>query len=345
MTQIQYLKNPRADEIADSSGEFLQQLGHATCIVLDGEDTSRSRALVTLLHGNEPSGTKALFRWLKSEQKPAVTTICIVASVQAALVEPVFEYRVLPGMRDLNRCFRAPFDDSQGMLAKEILDLLQEYNPEAVVDMHNTSGSGPGFGVAIYADAKHKALISIFTNRLVTNDLRLGALMEISEYLFPTVTIECGGRLDDDADELAWLGFQHFLTLTDIFTAQDLEEDIEVLRNPVRLELADDCNLEYADAPGSDHDLILKTDIERYNFGLVKKGTQLGWVGEKGLSIFSARNLDSECVLDDLITIKDKCLCTSQNLKLFMITNNPVIAKMDCLFYAVKDNGNDISES
>jgi hypothetical protein len=75
-----------------------------------------------------------------------------------------------------------------------------------------------------------------------------------------------------------------------------------------------------------------------------EKGTQLGWAGEKGLNIFSARNLDSECVLDDLITIKDKYLCTSQNLKLFMITNNPVIAKMDCLFYAVKDNGNDISE-
>jgi hypothetical protein len=340
MTQFQHLKNPEAGEIADNISDFLQQLAKPTCIVVDGEDVSRTRAFVTLLHGNEPSGTKALLRWLKSGSKPAVTTICIVASVPAALKEPMFEYRVLPGLRDLNRCFRAPFDDSQGKLAKEILDLLKEYNPEAVVDMHNTSGSGPGFGVAIYTDAKHKALVSLFTRHLVTNDLRLGALMEISEHLFPTVTIECGGRLDADADELAWLGLQRFLTLTDIFTPQCIRQELDILRNPVRLELADDCNLEYADAPGSGHDLILKTDIERHNFGVVKKGTQLGWVGEKGLAIFSASNIDSECVLQELVTIKDRCLYTSQNLKLFMITNNPVIAKMDCLFYAVKDNGN-----
>ena len=344
MTQFQILKNPGADEIADNIEGFLQQLAQPTCIVIDGVDKSRTRALVTLLHGNEPSGTKALFRWIKSGRKPAITTICIVASVQAALEEPKFEYRVLPGLRDLNRCFRAPFDDNQGVLAKEILDILQEFGPEAVVDMHNTSGSGPGFGVAIYADAKHKALVSLFIDRLVTNDLRLGALMEISEHLFPTVTIECGGRLDDDADELAWQGLQRFMTLVDIFTLQDIEGQLEVLRNPVRLELAKDCNLEYADAPGSGHDLILKTDIERHNFGLVKKGTQLGWVGEKGLSIFSANNLDSECVLNEIITIKDSCLYTSQNLKLFMITNNPAIAKMDCLFYAVKDNGNGVRE-
>jgi hypothetical protein len=341
MTQVQIIKNPEANDFADNIGEFLQQLAHPTCIVIDGEDKSRTRAFVTLLHGNEPSGTKALLRWLKSGRKPAVTTICIVASVQAALEQPEFEYRVLPGLRDLNRCFRAPFDDSQGAFAKQILDLLREFNPEAVVDMHNTSGSGPGFGVAIYADAKHKALVSLFTDRLVTNDLRLGALMEISEHLFPTVTIECGGRLDDDADELAWNGLRRFMSLADIFTAQSTQQDIEILRNPVRLELASDCSLDYADSPGSGHDLILKTDIERHNFGVVEKGTQLGWVGDKGLSIFSASNIKSECVLNELLTIENSLLYTSQNLKLFMITNNPVIAKLDCLFYAVKDGASE----
>lgn len=344
MTQFQYLRNPLTEKLGNSAEELLEKLAQPTCIVLEGEDTSRTRAMVTLIHGNEPSGIKALFRWLKSGRKPAVTTICLIASVQAALKKPVFSHRVLPGLRDLNRCFRAPFHDKQGELAAEVLAILREYKPEAVVDIHNTSGSGPSFGVAIFVDKKHEALVSLFTNRLVTNDLRLGALMEIAENLFPTVTIECGGRLDDDAHELAWDGLQRFMATTDILTPQPADWGLEVFRNPARLELADDCRLTYADNPQLGYDLTLKTDIEHYNFGQVKEGTLLGWVGEKGLEIFSSRNLQQECVLSELIIVREGGLYTAQDLKLFMITNNPTIAKMDCLFYAVKDNGSGVFE-
>jgi Succinylglutamate desuccinylase / Aspartoacylase family len=344
MKRFQYLHNPPTDMLGNSAEEFLQKLTRPSCIVLDGEDNTRSRAIVTLLHGNEPSGVKALFRWLKSQRRPAVTTVCLIASVQAALEEPMFSYRVLPGQRDLNRCFRAPFQDSQGELAAEILEILNEHQPEAVVDVHNTSGSGPSFGVAISIDKKHEALISLFTNRLVTNDLRLGAIMEIAEHLFPTVTIECGGRLDDDAHELAWDGLQRFMTTSDILTPQAADWGLEVFRNPVRLELDDGCRLTYADNPQAGYDLTLKTDIEHYNFGLVKEATLLGWVGEKGLSIFSSQNLQQECVLSELLTLRDGGLYTAQDLKLFMITNNPSIARMDCLFYAVKDSGTGVFE-
>jgi len=344
MKQFQYLHNPAPDKIGNCAEAFLEKLAQPTCIILDGHDTSRTRALVTLIHGNEPSGFKALYHWLKSGQKPAVTTVCLIASVQAALRAPLFSHRVLPGLRDLNRCFRAPFNGSQGELAAELLSILREHHPEAVVDIHNTSGTGPSFGVAIFVDKKHEALVSLFTNRLVTNDLRLGALMEIAEHLFPTVTIECGGRLDDDAHELAWEGLQRYLSTDDVLKPQPADWGLEVFRNPARLELADNCRLKYADCPQPGYDLTLKTDIEHYNFGQVKAGTLLGWVGPKGLEIFSSRNLQEECVLNELITVTKGQLKTAQDLKLFMITNNPTIAKMDCLFYAVKDNGTGVFE-
>ena len=337
MKQFKYLHNPTPDSLGHNVEEFLQRLGQPSCILIDGEDTSRTRALVTLIHGNEPSGTLALFRWLKSGRKPAVSTVCLVVSVEAALKHPLFSFRVLPGQRDLNRCFRAPFHDRQGQLAAEILDILREHHPEAVVDMHNTSGSGPSFGVAIFVDPKHEALVSLFTDRLVTNDLRLGALMEIAEDLFPTVTIECGGRLDDEAHELAWIGLQRFLSAPDVLTPQPADWGLEIFRNPVRLELVGDCQLTYADGPQPGFDLTLRTDIEHFNFGLVKADTRLGWVGEKGLSIFSSKDLQQQCVLDELIRVRGGELYTAQDLKLFMITNDARIAKMDCLFYAVKD--------
>ncbi len=339
MKQLRFLENPEAEELGDSPEEFLNLLGQPSCIFLEGTDSKRTRAFVTLLHGNEPSGTRALHRWLKSGRKPVVNIICFLPSVEAALRLPRFSHRMLPGARDLNRCFRPPFTDMQGQLAAEVLAILQQYGPECVVDMHNTSGSGPGFGVAISIDAKHRALVSLFTNTLVTNDLRLGALMEISEHLFPTVTVECGGRLNDEAHELAWQGLQRFMTIENIFSDKFENPLLEVFHNPVRLELTGNPSLVYADQAQPDYDLTLKSDIERFNFGSIKQGTMLGWVGDKGLTIFSARNQQDECVLLRLLKCDKGRLLLAQDLKLFMVTSNPEIAKVDCLFYAASDKG------
>jgi predicted deacylase len=158
----------------------------------------------------------ALFRWLKSGQRPAVNTVCIVASVTAAATAPRFSHRMLPGVRDLNRCFRPPFADEQGKLAEEILEILRMHHPEAVIDMHNTSGSGPAFGVCTHMDRQHDALVSIFTKRLIVSNLGLGALMDISEHSYPTVTIEVGGHQDEEAHELAYEGLCRYFTGTTV---------------------------------------------------------------------------------------------------------------------------------
>ena len=147
MRRFKFIRNPLATEVGNNEEEFLRWMGGPTCFLLEGEDNRRTRALVTLLHGNEPSGTLALFRYLKMGRRPAVNIVCVVASVSAALESPVFSHRMLPRARDLNRCFRPPFDDAQGVLAEEILEILNMHRPESVVDMHNTSGSGPSFGV------------------------------------------------------------------------------------------------------------------------------------------------------------------------------------------------------
>jgi len=336
MSRFLHIRNPDPDWPGESVESFVQRLGQPACILLDGEDNTRTRVVVTLQHGNEPSGVRAVYRWLRSGRRPRVRTVCLLPSIEAAVAAPVFSHRVLPGLRDLNRCFRAPFDDSQGELAAEILGILNAHRPEAVVDIHNTSGSGPGFGVAISVDRKHVALVSLFTHRLVTNDLRLGALMEIAEHLYPTVTIECGGRLDAAADELGWQGLEAFLTRADVLTPRSADFGLEIFPNPTRLEVVADCSLVYGDYPHDGFDLTLKSDIERYNFGMVEAGTLLGWVGKRDLSIFFSRNLQQGHVPGDLVQARDGGLYTSRDLKLFMITSNPLIAKMDCLFYAAR---------
>lgn len=342
MRRFKFIRDPLATDIGNNVEEFLRLLGGPTCFFISGDDDSRCRALVTLLHGNEPSGAMALHRWLRSAERPAVNLVCIVASVAAALETPLFSHRMLPRARDLNRCFRPPFEDAQGALAEEILEILRMHHPEAVVDMHNTSGSGPSFGVCTHMDRHHDALVSIFTQRLIVSRLDLGALMDISEHSYPTVTVEVGGRLDEEAHELAYEGMSRYFAASSVLDEADTDWGLELLRDPIRLELNDHVTLTYADEPRNNYDITLRLDIEHHNFGGVTPDTLLGWAGGRERDLFSALDAGGRCAVTRLVRIEEGKLYPAQPLKLFMITNNAAIAEADCLFYAVADDGSTI---
>lgn len=347
MTEIfKHFIDPSAAQIGDSVYGFLDFLQGPATILLTGEDSGRTRAFVTLLHGNEPSGLLALFRWLKSGRRPEINILCIIASVEAASTPPVFSLRMLESERDLNRCFSPPYDDAQGTLAQSILEVLRLHKPEAVIDMHNTSGSGPAFAVATHMDQQHDALTSLFTERLVITGLKLGALMEISEHLCPTVTIECGGREDEEAHAIAWNGLQRYFSRSKVLASEPTDWGLELLNNPVRLELNPDYTLCYAEQYNAKYDLSLPPSIEHFNSGITTKDTVLGWVNISDApavtELFSCKNSREACVLNQLLYISAGKLLTCQDLKLFMITTNPVIARSDCLLYAVRGDGSEI---
>ncbi len=342
MRHFNFIRNPQSADIGDNVEQFLQRMKGPACLFLEGENSSRTRAFVTLLHGNEPSGILALFRWLKSGQRPAVNIVCVIGSVAAALASPMFSHRMLPGVRDLNRCFKAPFDDAQGKLAEEILEILHMHHPEAVVDMHNTSGSGPAFGVCTHMDRQHDALVSIFTQRLIISNLSLGALMDISEHSYPTVTVEVGGRLDEDAHALAYDGLCRYFKAETVLDQGDTDWGLELLVDPIRLELNSGVSLNYAESGSAGHDITLLPDIENHNFGTVSADTHLGWAVKPELELFSAQDAGGSCAVSQLVRIEQGKLYAARALKFFMITNNAAIAQSDCLFYAVADDGSAI---
>jgi hypothetical protein len=87
---LNYLDNPNPDDFGESLGSFLHYLQKATAILLTGQDSSKTRAVCTLLHGNEPSGIQAVFDYLKAKKKPRFDTLFIIGSVQAASTNPFF---------------------------------------------------------------------------------------------------------------------------------------------------------------------------------------------------------------------------------------------------------------
>jgi hypothetical protein len=307
--------------------QFLANLGGPSVLHLQGKDHSKCRVIVTLLHGNEPSGIKAIYRLLQQGFVPEFDTKIIIASVVASLTEPVFTHRMLPGKEDLNRCFSRNHPDLQSQLAQAINQHIRECSPESVVDIHNTSGSGPAFSVSVSNSPQHRALAAHFTHRMVYTDIRLGSIME-QDFSCPVVTIEAGGAYDDEADITAMKGIESYLTKQNVFTQT---QDLELLLNPRRLELRPSASIVYSTKALSEANITLRQDIEGLNFKRVESGTQLGWADNQGLAHLK---LDREHVkTEDYFEVIDSKLLTKKHLTLFMVTTRADIAKSDCLFY------------
>lgn len=324
--------NPSPSLIGQNAFEFLSFLGGPAVIHIDGKDNSRCRVIVTLLHGNEPSGLKAVHTLISQSFLPETAVKIIIASVIAAHTEPVFSHRMLAGQRDLNRCFSGQVSDLQGQLAKAIKEQIFAFKPEAIIDLHNTSGSGPAFSVSVADHSDYIALASHFTRRLIHTDIRLGSIME-QAFGCPVITVEAGGAQDQEADLNARLGLLSFLSATDPFV---LQQELEVLHHPRRLEIRADATIGFSDSPDLSKHITILQDVEKLNFGVTEASQMLGWVEQNGRGLEHFQLDDPTQKVSRYFGLKNGQITTKQALKLFMVTTRADIAKSDCLFYFVE---------
>lgn len=334
---IKIIKDPDGDFLGHSVIEFLYHLNGPTWIDITGKDPSRTRIMTTLLHGNEPSGVKAIYNYLTSPEReqPLTNISFMICSVKAALLEPDFTHRYLPGEPDMNRCFRPPFESMNGKLAENILKRIAELKPEAMIDIHNTSGSGPDFTICSGNDAIYETYAKNFSSRLIRTDLSLGSIME-ADVGCPILTLESGGSFDLSADLNAIAAVEKLVRRDDLF--KEREKELHIYAHPLRFEIHDDVSIGYGEAPLENIDVTLEADIEIHNFGVTDKDCFLGWVGEKGLDYFTAIDDHGNDIKEDLFYVSDGKLYTKKMLRLFMVTPRPEIAKKDCLFYLVMDD-------
>lgn len=333
-----YRMAPEPSQLGDNIPDFLRGLGGPARLEIPGEDTGRCRVLITLLHGNETSGIKAVFELLRQGIRPAVTIYCYILGVEAALCEPVFTHRQVPGKRDYNRCFRPPFDlDGQGKVCRTVLEEIDALRPETVIDMHNTSGEGPSFAVTTTLASRHEPVIALFTHRLIVTDLKLGALMENDSEQIPMVTIECGGAFEETADRIALEGLRRYFLERELEVPPRSEWGLDIYHHPLRMEIPGHWRIAYAEAPSPDADMTLRVDIEHFNFRRVDEHTRLGWLHRDAAAALTVLDARHENQLRRFYRIRDGCLYPAMPQKLFMITSNPVIAASDCLWYCVPD--------
>ncbi len=331
LTEFQVLNAPVGTHLGENHIEFLQKLGKPTWINVTGKDQSRSRAIITLLHGNEPSGLKAVHRILKEAILPATNLVVVVASVSAALHPPILSHRYLPGEQDFNRCFKLPFDTNQRKLANDLLERLAVLSPEAIVDTHNTSAHSEAFAVAVDTHIPTQLLAQMFTKKLVVIDQKLGTLIENTNGVSPLVTVEFGGFMDPRADVLAYESLHRFATVTHLFNTEPV--DGQLLEHPLRLEIEPSHNIHYSSSVQDDADLTVINTIDQLNFQEVAVNTNIGWLGRKKLAPLSAVNARGEDLIHEYFHDVSGFLTTKAAMTMFMATTDPFVARNDCLLY------------
>ena len=322
--------SPDPSEVGQDHIEFLRLLAGPTWITLDGIDQGRQRAIVTLLHGNEPSGLKAIHDFLASGEKPTTNLGIFVVSVNAALHPPILSHRFLPAERDFNRCFGTPGSTDQEILAAKILTTLARYSPEAIVDTHNTSAHSEPFAVVTSDEKPLRQLSQMFTHRLVVLDLSLGTLIEQSLGC-PVMTIEFGGLLDPRADQLAKDSLSNFIRCKHLFHSE--VDVMQILKHPLRLEIDESSRLHYASSVQDEADITIFNTIDQMNFSHLEAGTRLGWLGAEGLSPLRVISRDDTNHCDELFAEHESFLINRVPMTIFMATTDPYIASKDCLMY------------
>lgn len=330
--KITYYREKDLLNISKKPLTFLRQLRGLCIFDIQGNDTSRTRVITTLIHGNEPSGFIALHQWLLEKTKPAVNIRIIVCNVEAAQLPPEFSHRYLHSGQDLNRFFSSDSPNIDIICrAQQINQAVAEMKPEAVIDLHNTSGASPAFGVAIDGSDQALDLISLFTHKVILTGLRVGAIME-QNFNAPIVTIECGGAKQLQSHQLAYQGLFKFVNEINLFDRHDSK--VNVYRHPCRVELLPYISVTFGDVHSPTADMTLRADSEQLNNQLTPKDELIGWFTGSDILPLTAKNEQGIEQIDKMFYTKKGCIFTKHSMQIFMATTNTDIVSNDCLFYA-----------
>jgi len=331
-SKVTYYDSSFRETIPETLLGFLRILTGLTVIDVAGIDQQRCRVVTTLIHGNEPSGIIACHLWLKAKEIPATNIRIIICNPEAAKTKPFFTNRYLAHSEDLNRFFskKSSIHSEVCTRAQMIYDSVCEVSPEAIVDLHNTSGSSPAFSVSVSETPNHLKLVELFTNSMILTQLNVGAIMEQS-FDAPIVTIECGGANENIAHQVATNGLQHFFHKENLFDQR--KSTVEVRRHPIRVELVGDASVGFCHHRLPTTDITLRADIEELNHSISPCDEFIGWCDKDQPFVFKAINDEGIDQINNMFENRNGCIFTRQKMQLFMVTTTQEIATKDCLFY------------
>jgi len=321
-------------ELNDKSPlEFLEQLHGPTLFVLKGA-SEKNLFISGLLHGNEPTGYLVLFdlmkKLLSGELISQFSLLLFLGNVKAAKEGQKFSQRYLDSQEDFNRIW----NDKDHPLVCEMDTLLKKYSVLGALDLHNNSGSNPVYSVFTHKNQEILDLANFLTDKhLFYENPRV-----LTSYFFrkgiPSLTIECGKRLTQEADQAGISMIQKFIMFFEnkLNNTQIHVSPGKIYGNPCAVKIKEKINFS---TTGDDCELNIIPDLEDFNFKVMTSGTSFARTKLLDCPLEVLKN--DKNVTSDWLFLKDNEIVSKKKTVILMATTDVLNIKKDCLMYFAEE--------
>lgn len=289
-----------------------------------------------LMHGNETSGWYAVRELLRTvyaaepKQRPR-SLMLFIANTEAAK----HNVRHLPDQPDYNRVW--PGSELEPSPEHQLMSLLtQELSKRdlfASIDIHNNTGLNPHYACVNNLDSPTLKLATLFSRTVVYFRRPTGVQSLAMSELCPSVTLECG-KVEHE------YGYQH--TLSYLNACVHLEElpdtpvpphDIDLFHTTATVTIPEGVRFGFS---GEDLDLLLPSELERYNFRELAVGTGFASSPTRVANLLQVTSEAGEAVFDDYFRIESGVIKTQKRVMPSMLTKNLEVIRQDCLCYLME---------
>jgi hypothetical protein len=324
-------------------------LSRPTLIHLSGEQPSRLMVTI-LLHGNEDVGLKAVQQVLAGYRRrllPRDLSI-FVGNVEAAAAG----VRYLPHQPDFNRVWPGSemHETPEHALMRGVVARMVEKKVAATIDLHNNSGRNPYYACICSLNVEHLRLGALFSPTVLYFQRPKGVQTQAFAQFCPSITCECGAIGDAGGVQAAVDLLERALQQTTISNAPyDPASDAALWRDAQNAEHAEDdhplrlfhtlatwriapwASLSFA--PQAQADVVLRPDLDRWNFVWLPAGETLGAVAPNWLNHIEVRDESGRLVTEEYFECDGGNLRLRRSVLPSMLSCSIDAVRKDCVGY------------
>lgn len=277
--------------------------------------------LSILLHGNETSGWDALRELIREDYQNNDLPSCVilVGNVQAAQ----HGKRMLDGQPDFNRIWEGG-SSPYAKWADDVISFIEAKRPWFALDVHNNTGPNPHHSIVASIDAITMSAARLFSQTAIFAQQPPGVLTRRTSGFCTSITIESGVPQDPESAvrARAYIG-----QLWKAGRVPHIDtSDQELYQNNVRV------LIENADTITDDQVPKFAPKLYRFNFKKIPEGTELARLVVDHARL-RAVDEDQRDQTREFLTYKGKNVSIRRDTILSMYTEDPRIARQDCVCY------------
>jgi len=271
-----------------SEEEALNQLSKPTLLRIKGDDSTQAVLISTLIHGCEPCGFRAFLDEINSQLTYPYDVYFFVGNVASAQIKPLFTHRLVPGGQNFNRVWIDNPTTEAELTAQEVLAFITKLPLKGVLDIHSfTAKDTPPHGFIPNNKPETLHLAEQLLPVALVTDMPMGALVQQTQHLAPSLVVECGTNGTQEADEYARSVLSKFFVAMGLNEGDNEKICRAVYDNMTNIKVKADATVAWGDTPDPSADITLRPDANTLNLTTVEPGTLFAYGDVRSLALTS----------------------------------------------------------